>query len=112
MWEVFLRFSGLGCVVLIVCDEVWAGVGPSAAWIANRQSVKRGFRCVPRGGVGHSPGGVLAFAVLADLGRAVLAGELVAFILGGHAVGDADEAMRPGGRVPIPGRDEWTGECG
>ena len=39
-------------------------------------------------GVGHSPGGVLAFSVLADLGadhcRAVLAGELVAFVLGGQ----------------------------
>src|SRR5262245_28101226 len=46
--------------------------------------------------VSDRPGCVLALAVLADLGvdhgQAVLALEFVAFVLGAHAVGDANQA--------------------
>src|SRR5687767_14818618 len=46
--------------------------------------------------VAHGPSRILALAVLADLGVghgwAVLTLELVALVLGGHAVWDADEA--------------------
>ena len=88
--------GGLGAVEVTNAESTPHGPLPVRGGEGALRRSKQLFDAGLAEGVGHSPGGVLAFAGLANLradhGRAVFPRELVGFVFGGHAVGDADEA--------------------